>query len=577
MKWKMGAALMACVFFLAILPPLISGARAGDVGVFAGIGKDAAHELVMQQGNARAMVDGQDISLGDSVAAAVYRSAQGDVMAPVRGIVEAMELVMEWDNPSQTVTLHQGKSKAEIAVGGNEITGGKQAVAAGTPAVNVEGTLFIPVRALAQAFDWAYAEQDAGELILLSAKTKEIKDNAVQKLSKEALALLGEPRSALAAGALVFRAGSDVVVKHGAQADLVDDAGHYAAPLVADEKLYLPAKAAAIALGGTAEDVKSGGVRLEIGGQIIELSGDGQAILDGKVFRDAGVDDALMQDDVTYISVDLLCAMLGYGRADEGTIGMIGALSFANATSQVAYLIELGDALPDRRLEIPKADAYVALTFDDGPTGGASGLTARLLDGLYARGAHATFFMCGYRIKDFHTHMNRYLAEGHELGNHTMDHPGLLTKKDYATILDQITSTSTLINAHSEERPTVFRPVGGAINDDVKNASAADDMPVVNWSVDTLDWKHRDAANIKKIIVSQAKDGDIILMHDLRECTLDGALAAIDELQKKGYAFVTVSELARIKGVEMKPGEVYTDFRDSTVKQIKDGTYKARY
>lgn len=577
MKWKTGAVLMAFVFCLAILPPLVSGARAGGMGVFAGIGNDALHELVMQEGNARAMADGQELSLGDSVGAAVYRSAQGDIMAPVRGIVEAMELVMDWDNPSQTVMLAQGKTKAEIAVGSSEITGGKQAIAVSTPAVNTGGTLFIPVRALAQAFDWAYTERDEGALVMISAKTKEIKDNDAQKLGKDALALLGEPRSALVTDTLVFRAGSDAVVKHGAETDLVDDAGAYAAPMVANSQYYLPAKAAAIAFGGAAEDIKGGGAKLEIGGAVIELTADGQAALDGKKRKDTTEADVLLQEDVLYVSSDLLCAMLGYESAGEGTVCLIGTRSFANATSQVAYLAELGDALPDCRPEIPKADAYVALTFDDGPTGGASGLTARLLDGLYDRGAHATFFMCGYRIKDFHTHMARYIAEGHELGNHTMNHPGLLTKKDYTTILDQIVSNSSLIDAYCDQRPTVFRPVGGAVNEDVKKAAKQDGLPVVNWSVDTLDWKYRDAASIKKIIVNQAKDGDIVLLHDLRECTLDGALAAIDELTKKGYAFVTVSELARIKGVEMTPGEVYTNFRDSTVRQIKDGTYKAKY
>lgn len=256
---------------------------------------------------------------------------------------------------------------------------------------------------------------------------------------------------------------------------------------------------------------------------------------------------------------------------------MTGTKSFANAESQIAYMTALGETLPDRRPDIPKADHYVALTFDDGPTGGSSGLTVRLLNGLKERGAHATFFMCGYRIKDFHTHMERYLAEGHELANHTMDHPGLLTKKAYDTIVEQIDSNSTLIESYCGEKPTLFRPVGGAINDDVKKAAKETGLPIINWSVDTLDWKYRDAARIKSVIVNEAKDGDIVLMHDLRDCTLEGVLGAIDALQDEGYAFVTVSELARVKGVSLEPGEVYTNLRDSTVEKIKNGTYEAHY
>ena len=149
-----------------------------------------------------------------------------------------------------------------------------------------------------------------------------------------------------------------------------------------------------------------------------------------------------------------------------------------------------------------------------------------------------------------------------------MDHPGLLNKKTYDVIVDQIQSNSDLINSYCGQGPTVFRPVGGAVNDDVKKAAAACGLPIINWSVDTEDWKYRDAERIKNVIVQNAKDGDIVLMHDLRDCTLEGTLAAIDILSQKGYAFVTVEELARIKGVEMKAGEVYTNSRNSTVQKL---------
>ena len=68
-----------------------------------------------------------------------------------------------------------------------------------------------------------------------------------------------------------------------------------------------------------------------------------------------------------------------------------------------------------------------------------------------------------------------------------------------------------------------------------------------------------------------------MLMHDLRDCTLEGVLGAIDELKEQGYAFFTVSELARVKGVKLEPGEVYTNLRDSTVEKINNGTYQAQY
>ncbi|MDO4287339.1 MAG: polysaccharide deacetylase family protein [Eubacteriales bacterium] len=217
-------------------------------------------------------------------------------------------------------------------------------------------------------------------------------------------------------------------------------------------------------------------------------------------------------------------------------------------------------------IEIPQGDKYIAFTFDDGPTGNTDGRTERLLDGLKERGVHATFFLCGYRVRDFNSMMNRYLAEGHEVGNHTMDHIRLDTQTNdggYA----QVSSNNDLIASYTGQAPTLMRPVGGAYNDDVIASMKKLGMPIILWNIDTLDWKyHDDAAVIQQRILDRARDGAIVLEHDLYEATLEGVLAAIDELQAQGYAFVTVSELAKIKGITLEPGKVYTGFTpDDTV------------
>ncbi len=210
--------------------------------------------------------------------------------------------------------------------------------------------------------------------------------------------------------------------------------------------------------------------------------------------------------------------------------------------------------------KIPKGDKYIALTFDDGPTGNEGGRTERLLDGLKERNAHATFFLCGYRVKDFNSMMKRYLAEGHEVGNHTMDHrlAHEVSDGDY----EQVSSNNDLIQSYTGQKPTVFRPCGGEYNDSVQASMQKLGMPIILWDVDTLDWKYRDADSVKQHILDGAQDGAIVLEHDLYETTVEGVLAAIDELQQQGYAFVTVSELAKIKGVTLEAGKVYNGFTD---------------
>lgn len=124
--------------------------------------------------------------------------------------------------------------------------------------------------------------------------------------------------------------------------------------------------------------------------------------------------------------------------------------------------------------------------------------------------------------------------------------------------------------------PTLLRPVGGGVNDTVKAVAKEAGLPIINWSVDTEDWKYRDAEHVKQVIVEQAGDGDVVLMHDLYPTSVKGALDAIDELQKrtdKTYAFVTVSQLAAIHGITLEPGVVYNGLSDKVAQEIKDGTY----
>ena len=131
------------------------------------------------------------------------------------------------------------------------------------------------------------------------------------------------------------------------------------------------------------------------------------------------------------------------------------------------------------------------------------------------------------------------LDAGHELGNHTWNHPDL-TKVSIAKIHEEINRTSSIIEAVTGVKPTTFRPPYGAVNQTVR---AQTDLPVILWDVDTLDWKHRDADQLIDIVESSVKDGSIILMHDIHQSTADGLEAVLAYLQSEGYEFVTVSNL----------------------------------
>ena len=270
------------------------------------------------------------------------------------------------------------------------------------------------------------------------------------------------------------------------------------------------------------------------------------------------------------LSVSMLLGVFGCAPSSVSVTGS-GTTTGSSAAKDSGTATDTGSgsAAAEQQPEeeknpMPTGDKYIAITFDDGPTGNKDGLTERLLDELLKRNVHATFFLCGYRIKDFNSMMDRYLTEGHEIGNHTMDHV-IMTKDVSDGGYEQVKSNNKLIKSYTGQKPALVRPCGGIYNDLVREKMKKLGMPMILWNLDTEDWRDRDADTVRDRILNEAQDGAIVLEHDLYETTFDGVLQAIDKLQEQGYAFVTVSELAQIKGVTMKAGQVYTDFTDSTL------------
>ena len=198
---------------------------------------------------------------------------------------------------------------------------------------------------------------------------------------------------------------------------------------------------------------------------------------------------------------------------------------------------------------------YVALTFDDGPSGS---LSLKLLDELDKRGVKSTFFVCGYRIKSFPDVPQQVLDRGHELALHTSTHANL-TKLSAKQIRKELQDTLDLLPEGANV--TLMRPPGGNYNSKVRSVCADMGLSVILWSLDTRDWATDNADTVVQKIVNNVKDGDIILMHELKSMSVEAALQAIDILQAQGYVFVTVSQLAEIQGKTLVSGNVYCDLK----------------
>lgn len=204
---------------------------------------------------------------------------------------------------------------------------------------------------------------------------------------------------------------------------------------------------------------------------------------------------------------------------------------------------------------IDPARPMVALTFDDGP----SIFTPRILDALERNGGASTFFMVGNRIGTYAPTVKRMVEIGCEPANHTWAHT-YLTEMPQDAIIASLNQTDTAVMAAAGISTVVMRPPGGYINQEKQAALAAKGVPAVLWSLDTKDWKTRNAQNTINVVLGNVKDGDIILMHDLYEASAAAAEVLIPELTNRGYQLVTVSELAAFRG-GMAPGHVYRQFR----------------
>lgn len=208
------------------------------------------------------------------------------------------------------------------------------------------------------------------------------------------------------------------------------------------------------------------------------------------------------------------------------------------------------------------SDKLIALTFDDGPR---SSTTNRVLDLLERSGGVATFFLVGYNIPDNAEVIKRAAAMGCSIGNHTKDHK-ILTKCSADTVKAQVNGVNSLLRDMGVE-PTLFRAPGGAF----KGIKDQIGMPLIQWSIDTEDWKYKDASHkgrsaeertadlnrIADMVFSQAKGGSIVLMHDIYDFTADLCEIVIPGLVERGFKLVTVDQLFEAYGEKLENGVVY--------------------
>lgn len=199
----------------------------------------------------------------------------------------------------------------------------------------------------------------------------------------------------------------------------------------------------------------------------------------------------------------------------------------------------------------------IAFTFDDGPVGTADTASSiRIQDALAASGQHATFFYWGNRIsKSNEAEIKRAYDMGFEIGNHTYSHTDLTTLTPEKMLTD-IAKCAEKLTAITGLEHFLIRPPYLGTNKTVRDTVRE---PMINCSIDTKDWNNATTQQIIDAINNNKKDGAIVLMHETYATTAEAMEILIPQLVAEGWQIVSVSELFKAKGLELKDGQVYNN------------------
>src|SRR6266496_2138847 len=232
-------------------------------------------------------------------------------------------------------------------------------------------------------------------------------------------------------------------------------------------------------------------------------------------------------------------------------------LYFATVIAALGLGAESISATPDAARENPAAPEessitfnsvhvdgpYIAMTFDDGPS---ATLTPKLLDLLAAHHIKATFFVIGENVAEHPEIVARAAQEGHEIANHSWSHPNFGKMSD-ENVRRQLLQTDDAIKNATGKRPTLLRPPYGSITAREKRWIHDEfGYDIILWDVDPYDWKRPGPAVVRARILKETRPGSIVLSHDIHPGTIEAMRSTFDELEAKGFKFVTVSELIRM-------------------------------
>lgn len=573
--------LIAALLTLALIVVPIMAASAGGNASDAAPGVSSSEKgkaadqkyILLQLNNRHALVDGQSVSLKNGAGETCAPYYYGGVsMLPLRLLAELFGCTVGWDQAAQSITVTGDKLtvsfKNDSAVA--QVNGAPVYLTA--PVLTKDGTVYMGARdfcGIARLYLHFY-DKTNGEYLLISnypvteGDAKGDKDGDFQKHSSDSTLLsfkslgssyLGPSQTMYAGVSLFLRSGTTHALLRGNETEITATGATQVAPITGpDGTLYVPLEYCALsfgmAMGATDDGYLAASTDTATAAFPIV---SGYYIQSGEQKWDSSY-GTIKFDNIVYTTPAAFAAAAGlyYSYLDDKTV----VFSKADYT-KYDTLQQYNDQALALLQGAPTFAGYLAMTFDDGPS---SRNTAGLLDRLAERGVHATFFLVRSSMNANASLMSRYAAEGHQLGNHSATHPDM-TKLSTSAVDKELDSTGDTIRYYTGVTPVVFRPPGGAYTRGVLSELSARGLSCILWTIDPKDWYYLNTQTVTNNILSSAGDGSIVLLHDTHGTSVEAGLSVIDTMRDRGYKFLTVSDLAFIKGQTLNPGGVYSRLR----------------
>ena len=188
--------------------------------------------------------------------------------------------------------------------------------------------------------------------------------------------------------------------------------------------------------------------------------------------------------------------------------------------------------------QYPKATKQIALTFDDGP----SPKTPETLRIAKSYDAKVSFFLVGQHATKYPKLARRVVEQGHTLGSHSLSHADL-TSLGENEIRYEIGMGDRKVMEAAGEWPAYFRAPYGYMNERVERVMHELGFgSMTGWSLDSFDWKSKSAEEVKNRVLDNATDGDVVLMHDSLEVTREALPSIMNELRKRGFELIALSD-----------------------------------